>query len=91
MADVNIHVSIETRDRLVEMAAAEGMSLSDWLSSLAGTLLPPAERAARAEQALAAMWEWSGYNPTEAEIARADAHLRRQLAEAGYHGVIPGD
>ncbi|MFH8986002.1 hypothetical protein [Streptomyces varsoviensis] len=39
----------------------------------------PAELAA---QARAMLREWSGYDPTEAEEAAADAELERRLAEA---------
>jgi hypothetical protein len=49
---------------------------------LADALLTPAERAARGEQARAALRAWNGYDPGEAEAAYADAVLDRRLARA---------
>lgn len=83
MADANIRIPADARDRLAEIAAAEGLSLRAYLAHLAQTLLTPAERAARAEQARAVLREWTGYDPTEAEEAELDAELDRRLAEAG--------
>jgi len=45
-------------------------------------LLTPAERAARGEQARAALRAWNGYDPSEAEAAYADAEFDRRLAQA---------
>jgi hypothetical protein len=82
VSDANIRIPAEARDRLAEIAAAEGMSLRAYLARLADTLLTPAERVARAEQARATLREWNGYDPTEAEQADLDAELNRRLAEA---------
>ncbi|MFP8906501.1 hypothetical protein [Streptomyces atacamensis] len=82
MADANIRIPAEARDRLAEIAAAEGMSLRAYLARLADTLLTPAERAERAERTLAVLREWTGYNPTESEEKRLDEELDRRLAEA---------
>ncbi|WP_041255020.1 Arc family DNA-binding protein [Frankia sp. EAN1pec] len=83
MADANVRIPAEARDRLAEVAAAEGLSLRAYLARLAQTLLTPAERAARAEQARAALREWNGYDPTADETAALDAELDRRLGEAG--------
>lgn len=82
MADANIRIPTDARDRLAEIAAAEGLSLRAYLARLAETLLTPAERAERAERARAVLREWNGYDPTETERARLDAELDRRLAEA---------
>jgi hypothetical protein len=83
MADANVRIPEEARDRLAETAAAEGMSLRAYLAPLADTLLTPAERAAGAAKAREVLQRWSGYNPTEEEEARLDAELDRRLSEAG--------
>ena len=44
MADANVRIPAEARDRLAEVAAAEGLSLRAYLARLASTLLTPAER-----------------------------------------------
>jgi hypothetical protein len=82
VADVNIRIPADVRDRLAEIAAAEGLSLRAYLARLADTLLTPAERAARADQARAALKAWNGYDPTDAEAAELDAELKRRLARA---------
>ncbi|WP_155060794.1 hypothetical protein [Streptomyces blattellae] len=82
MSDANIRIPAEARDRLAEIAAGEGLSLRAYLARLADTLLTPAERAQRAEQARAVLREWSGYDPSKAEEAALDAELDRRLAEA---------
>ncbi|MFE2188440.1 hypothetical protein [Streptomyces sp. NPDC059455] len=82
MADANVRIPTEARDRLAEIAASEGLSLRAYLARLADTLLTPAERAERAERARAVLHEWNGYNPSEGEIADLDADLDRRLAEA---------
>jgi hypothetical protein len=82
MTDANIRIPAEARDRLAEVAAAEGMSLRAYLARLADTLLTPAERAERAEATRAALHTWNGYNPTTQEQATADAELDRRLARA---------
>ena len=82
MADANVRIPAEARDRLAAIATAEGMSLRAYLARLADTLLTPAERAARAEQARECLREWNGYNPTDADAANLDAELDRRLGEA---------
>jgi len=82
VSDANIRIPAEARDRLAEVAAAEGMSLRAYLARLADTLLTPTERAERAEAARAALRSWNGYDPTEEEQAAADAELDRRLAQA---------
>ncbi len=82
VADANIRIPADARDRLAEIAAAEGLSLRAYLARLAGTLLTPAERHARAEQARAALREWNGYDPGETEQADLDAELDKRLSEA---------
>ncbi|MFF1405103.1 hypothetical protein [Streptomyces sp. NPDC058294] len=82
MSDANVRIPEEARDRLAAIAAAEGMSLRAYLARLAETLLTPQERAARAEQAQAALKEWNGYAPTRAEEQDLDSELDRRLAQA---------
>ncbi|WP_405737196.1 hypothetical protein OG885_29725 [Streptomyces sp. NBC_00028] len=83
MADANIRIPAEARDRLAEIAAEEGLSLRAYLARLADTLLTPAERAERADEARQALREWNGYDPTPAEENCLDAELDRRLTEAG--------
>ncbi|MYS79385.1 hypothetical protein [Embleya scabrispora] len=83
MSDANVRIPAETRDRLAEVAAAEGMSLRAYLAHLAETLLTPQEREERAEQARRVLREWSGYDPSEAEQASLDTELDRRIAAAG--------
>ncbi|MEV6672302.1 hypothetical protein [Streptomyces sp. NPDC051162] len=82
MADANIRIPADARDRLAEVAAAEGLSLRSYLARLADELLTPAERAERAEQTRNLLHEWNGYDPSEDDVARLDADLDRRLAEA---------
>lgn len=82
MTDVNIRLPARARDRLAEIAAAEGLSLRAYLAQLADTLLTPAERAERAERARAVLHEWNGYDPSEEEAAALDAEIDRRLARA---------
>ncbi|GAA0341022.1 Arc family DNA-binding protein [Streptomyces blastmyceticus] len=82
MADANIRIPAEARDRLAEVAAAEGLSLRSYLARLADQLLTPAERAERAEQTRRLLHEWNGYDPSEDDVARLDADLDRRLTEA---------
>ncbi|WP_433455909.1 hypothetical protein ACQPXS_23160 [Streptomyces sp. CA-142005] len=58
------------------MAAAEGMSLRAYLAQLSETLLTPAE------QARAALKEWTGYAPSPAEERALDSEPDRRLARA---------
>ncbi|WP_031076187.1 hypothetical protein [Streptomyces sp. NRRL WC-3742] len=81
MADANIRIPAEARDRLAEIAAAEHLSLRAYLAQLAETLLTPAERAERAEQARAALKAWNGYDPDPAHTQLLDAELDRRLAQ----------
>ncbi|MFJ5220712.1 Arc family DNA-binding protein [Streptomyces sp. NPDC088354] len=79
MSDVNVRIPAEARERLAEIAAAEGLSLGAYLARLADSLLTPAERAEGAEQARATLNEWNGYAPTPAEQDDLDAELDRRL------------
>ncbi|MEV4433536.1 hypothetical protein [Streptomyces sp. NPDC049555] len=82
MADANIRIPAEARDRLAQIAAAEGMSLRAYLSHLADSLLTPAERAEQAERARQLLREWNGYDPTPEEKAQIDAEIDRRLEAA---------
>ncbi|MFD9337943.1 hypothetical protein ACFWBF_26610 [Streptomyces sp. NPDC060028] len=82
MADANIRIPEEAKDRLAAIAASEGLSLRAYLARLAETLLTPAERAERAERARAALRAWNGYAPTAAEQQELDSELDRRLREA---------
>lgn len=81
MPDANVRIPEEARDRLAEIAAAEGLSLRAYLARLADTMLTPAERAERAERARATLQEWNGYAPTPAEQSELDSELDRRLAQ----------
>ncbi|MFG2793346.1 hypothetical protein [Streptomyces sp. NPDC048419] len=83
MADANIRIPEEARDRLAEVAAAEGLSLRAYLAHLAETVLTPTERAERAERARAVLKDWNGYDPDPAQQAELDAELDRRLGQAG--------
>ncbi|MFJ2249153.1 MULTISPECIES: hypothetical protein [unclassified Streptomyces] len=80
MSDANIRIPEEAKDRLAAIAAAEGLSLRAYLARLAETMLTPAERAQRAEQARAALKRWNGYAPTASEEDDLDSELDRRLA-----------
>jgi hypothetical protein len=82
MSDANVRIPEEARDRLAEVAAAEGLSLRAYLARLADTLLTPAEREQRAEQARAALNDWNGYAPTAAQAKELDLDLDRRLEQA---------
>ncbi len=82
MTDANIRIPVEARDRLAEIAAAEGLSLRAYLAGLAQRILTPAERAARAERARGVLHAWNGYDPSLEEEARLDAELDRRIADA---------
>ncbi|MEV6957059.1 hypothetical protein [Streptomyces sp. NPDC051183] len=84
MADANIRIPEEAKDRLAAIAASEGLSLRAYLARLAETLLTPAERAERAEHARVALRAWNGYAPTAAEQQELDSELDRRL-----HGARP--
>ncbi|EST38566.1 hypothetical protein N566_06785 [Streptomycetaceae bacterium MP113-05] len=83
MADANIRIPAEARDRLAEVAAAEGLSLRAYLAQLADTLLTPGERARQAAQTRSMLRTWNGYDPSPAEAAALDAELDERLREAG--------
>lgn len=87
--DANIRIPSPARDKLAEVAAAEGMSLRAYLTRLADSLLTPAERADRAEQARKVLREWTGYDPTPQERADADAELDRRFIAAGLDPLPP--
>lgn len=78
MPDANVRIPREARDRLAEIAAAEGLSLRAYLARLADTMLTPAERA---ERARATLEEWNGYASTSAEQSELDDELDRRLAQ----------
>ncbi|MER8184873.1 hypothetical protein [Kitasatospora sp. NPDC094015] len=82
MADANVRIPAEARDRLAEVAAAEHLSLRAYLARLAETVLTPAERAERAEQARRKLQAWNGYDPSATRTEELDAELDRRLAEA---------
>lgn len=82
VSDVNVRIPEEAKNRLAAAAAAEGMSLRSYLAHLATTVLTPAERAQRAEQARARLRAWTGYDPTPEEDARLGAELERRVAQA---------
>jgi hypothetical protein len=82
MVDANIRIPVEARDRLAEIAAAEGMSLRAYLARMADTLLTPAERAERAVQARAALQVWNGYDPSPQDEEQLDQVLDSRIAEA---------
>ncbi|MCX4515976.1 hypothetical protein OHA27_38370 [Streptomyces sp. NBC_01619] len=81
MADANVRIPEEARDRLAAVAAAEGMSLRAYLAKLAETMLTPTERAERAERAKDALKDWTGYAPTVAEEQAIDTELDRRMAK----------
>lgn len=81
MSDANVRIPEEAKERLAAIAAAEGLSLRAYLARLAETLLTPTERAERAETALAALKEWSGYAPSPSEQDDLDLELDRRLAQ----------
>jgi hypothetical protein len=81
-ADANIRIPAHARDRLAQVAAAEGMSLRAYLTRLADRLQTPAERAAQAETARQVLVDWNGYHPTPEEEAALDAELDRRIAAA---------
>ncbi|GLY15000.1 hypothetical protein LWF15_21960 [Kineosporia rhizophila] len=79
MADANIRLPEEARDRLAAVAAAQGLSLRAYLSRLAAEVATPAELAERAERARAVLQEWNGYDPSAQSAADARAELNRRL------------
>ncbi|MFD9584838.1 MULTISPECIES: hypothetical protein [unclassified Streptomyces] len=81
MADTSIRIPAEARDRLAQIAAAQGMSLRTYLARLAETLHTPEERSERVEKARAVLREWGGYGPTQSEMDALDAELDRRLAQ----------
>jgi hypothetical protein len=82
MADANVRIPEEARDRLAAVAAAEGMSLRAYLARLAEAVLTPEERAEQAEQARAVLKGWTGYAPGAAEEKDLDAELDARLRQA---------
>ena len=80
MADANVRVPAEARDRLAAVAAAEGVSLRAYLTRLADQVTTPAERAERAEMARNVLRKWSGYDPTPEQAEAANAELNRRLS-----------
>lgn len=82
MTDANIRIPSEARDRLAEVAAAEGLSLRAYLSRLASRVLTPAERAERTQRAKEILFHLNGYDPTPEEEAELDAELARRLGRS---------
>lgn len=82
MADANVRMPAEARDRLAAVAAAEGMSLRAYLARLADSVLTPAEREQRAERARAGLQAWTGYDPDPDEAAALDTELDQRLDRA---------
>lgn len=83
MADANVRIPVEARDRLAQVAAAEGMSLRAYLARLAEQALTPAERAERAEKAREVLHRWNGYDPSQDQQQALDAELDRRLGLGG--------
>ncbi|UGQ12065.1 hypothetical protein LO772_00145 [Yinghuangia sp. ASG 101] len=83
MSDANVRIPAEARDRLAQVAAAEGMSLRAYLARLAETVLTPAERRERADRARAVLRDWNGYDPSPAEADRLDSELDRRIGRVG--------
>lgn len=83
MADANVRIPEEARDRLAAVAAAEGMSLRAYLARLAEDVLTPDERAEQAAKARAVLNDWNGYAPGAAEQKDLDAELDARLRQAG--------
>lgn len=82
MADANVRIPEEARDRFAAIAAGEGMSLRAYLAWLASALLTPQERAARAEQARTELQQWSGYSADHDQEQKLDAELDARLHKA---------
>ncbi|WP_030018867.1 hypothetical protein [Streptomyces monomycini] len=82
MSDANVRMPEEAKERLAAIAAGEGLSLRAYLARLADTLKTPQERAEQAEQARAALQQWTGYAPSRDEQQGLDAELDRRLARA---------
>ncbi|KAA6213272.1 hypothetical protein CP973_28820 [Streptomyces albofaciens JCM 4342] len=82
MADANVRMPEEAKERLAAIAAGEGLSLRAYLARLADTLLTPQERAEQAEKARAALRQWTGYDPSPDEERSLDEELDRRLARA---------
>jgi hypothetical protein len=82
MADANVRIPEEARDRLAAVAAAEGMSLRAYLARLAEAVLTPEERAEQAERARAVLQEWTGYAPDSVAQKGLDAELDARLRQA---------
>ncbi|MCM3882909.1 hypothetical protein [Frankia sp. R82] len=82
LTEALIQVPEDVRDRLVRIARDEGMSLRTYLTRLAHSVevYTDQERREQSERALKALFAYSGYNPTEAEIAESDAELERRCA-----------
>lgn len=82
MADSNLRIPKESKDRLAAVAASEGLSLRAYLTRLSETLRTPEERAEQAVQARAVLHDMNGYAPTAAETSELDSELDRRLARA---------
>ncbi|WP_423748085.1 hypothetical protein [Frankia canadensis] len=85
MTEAIIQVPQDVHEALVRIARDEGMSVRTYLTRLARSadVFTEEERREQSERALAALFAFSGYNPTPEEEAEADAELRRRFAQAG--------
>jgi hypothetical protein len=80
MTDANVRIPASAKERLAEVAAAEGLSLRAYLARLADEALTPAERTQRAEQTRAELRRWNGYDPSPEQEEQLDAELDRRMA-----------
>lgn len=83
MPDANVRIPADARDRLAEVAAAEGLSLRAYLARLATKVLTPEERAARAQKAREVLFQLNGYDPSPEEEAVLDSEIDRRLGLRG--------
>lgn len=84
MTDVDVRIPAVVRDRLAELAAAEGVSLRAYLIRLAGVESDPPsaqEQAMKARTARELLFRLNGYNPTPEEERELDAELRRRMGQ----------
>lgn len=73
MTDANVRIPAAARDRLAQVAQAEGLSLRAYLSKLADEVLTPAERARQQLE------RWNGYAPSPQQELELDAELDVRL------------
>ena len=80
MTDANVRIPVVAKERLAQVAAAEGLSLRAYLARLADEALTPAERAERAERTREELRRWTGYDPSPEQEAQLDAELDQRMA-----------